>query len=292
MAAVATAPTYAGLLSDAEVVFRAAGVATPRLDAEVLLAMAMAADRAALYARLPEPVPSDIEERFLSAVVRRQGREPVAYITGMREFWSLPFAVTPAVLVPRPETELLVESVLRVLARRAGATVCDVGTGSGCVAVAVARAVPAARVVAIDISPEALQVARQNAAALGVSTRVTYTCHDLFEGLRPDTHFDVIVSNPPYVSQQEPLPPELGWEPTVAREAGADGLDVIRRLVDAAAIRLRDGGWLIMEFGVGQEASVRAYATAAGLQIQSVVDDLAGIARVLIARLPLAAPRN
>jgi release factor glutamine methyltransferase len=285
-AEVASPPSLAGLLNEAEALLHAAGVSTPRLDAEVLLAAALRADRAALYTRLRQTVPADARSTFEALLERRRRREPVAYIVGVREFWSLPIRVTPAVLVPRPETELLVESVVD-LARHGGvASAWDVGTGSGCIAVALARELPRARILATDASPAALEVARENAAALGVAPRVDFACADLGEALRAERSFDVVVSNPPYLAEGDPVPAELAWEPASALAAGSDGLAVIRRLVRQAASRLRGGGALVMEMGLGQEAAARRLAQEAGFAGVSVRADYAGIPRVLIARAP------
>jgi release factor glutamine methyltransferase len=277
----AAAPTYAARLREADAELRDAGVPTARLDAEVLLCWAMSAGRAAVYAGLRDEVSPRTDERFAAALARRARREPLAYITGVREFWSLPFAVTPAVLIPRPETELLVETV--VAANRGGPLlVCDLGTGSGCIAVAIARALPAARVIALDVDPQALAVARRNVLAHGVADRVELVRADAAEALQCTGRFDVVVSNPPYVTDSERLAPELEYEPRHALRSGADGLDLIRRLIAAAPALLRPGGQLVMEIGHGQEGPVRRLAAAAGLEGVSVEPDLAGAPRALI----------
>lgn len=280
MQEVAVERTAADLLRDAAAELAASGVSTPRLDAEVLLGAALGVSRAGLYARLPDVPPGEAAVRFAAAMRRRARREPVAYITGVREFWSLPFAVTPAVLIPRPETELLVEAVRATGAR----AVCELGTGSGCIAVAVARELPAANVVATDCSVEALTVARRNAATFGVGPRVRFVAGDLFAALDPEARFDAVVSNPPYVPETAVLAPELGWEPAGALRGGSDGLAVIRRLVAEAPARLRKNGWLIVEFGDGQAETVRALAEAAGFESVRLQPDLAGVPRVLVAR--------
>ncbi len=272
--------TYAARLRAAEAELRDAGVPTPRLDAEVLLCWAAGAGRAALYARLRDEVAPQVEERFAAALARRARREPVAYVTGVREFWSLSFAVTPAVLIPRPETELLVETVVAASGRRP-ALVCDLGTGSGCIAVAIAHALPAARVIAVDIDPRALAVARRNVLAHRVADRVELVRADGMDTLRAG-RFDVVVSNPPYVTTTERLPPELEYEPRHALRSGVDGLDLIRRLVAATPALLRPGGRLVMELGRGQEGAVRRLAAAAGFGEVSVEPDLAGVPRALI----------
>ena len=325
MDAARTLPLHAELLEAGAARLRAAGIDTARLDAEVLLARAMEGDRAGLYARLRTASSERVETRFAALVERRARREPIAYITGVQEFWSLRFAVTPAVLIPRPETELLVEIVcrlsrgaeawggaracggaevrrcegaqdpagqmpthLRTFApphlRTAVSSICDVGTGSGCIAVALACELPTARVVAVDVSPDALAVAARNAAAHGVAERITCAQGDLFDALDPVTRFEVIVSNPPYLSPGECVAPELAFEPPTALAGGADGLAVIRRLLTVAPQRLRAGGWLVMELGRGQDAAVYPAARAAGFAHVSIEPDLAGIPRALVAR--------
>jgi release factor glutamine methyltransferase len=294
------------LLIQAQAVLGTAGVATPRLDAEVLLADAMQVGRAALYARLREPVAPAVCENFAAAVERRARREPVAYITGVREFWSLPFLVTRDVLIPRPETELLVEVVCDLLrpslsnsvaalplhkvrrgegrgegSNSASPLVCDIGTGSGCIAVSLARELPHAHVVATDLSAAALEVARRNARAHGVESRITFVQSDLFVGIDPAARFDLIVSNPPYVAVDEDADAETEWEPTLALRAGAQGLDVVRDLLREAPSRLRADGCLVMEFGYGQAEALASLARSAGFGSVEIRPDLAGMARVL-----------
>jgi release factor glutamine methyltransferase len=295
--ALATA-TYVELLRDGESRLGSAGVTTARLDAELLLAMAADTDRSGLYVRLHQSVPNGVGRRFSSLIDRRVRREPLAYITGVQEFWSLPFAVTPAVLIPRPETELLVEIVCRLApaaTRQRGAgevvasdprglRICDVGTGSGCIAVALARELPEASIVATDVSADALAVAAANAASHGVAGRIAFAHGDLFAALSDAAHFDVIVSNPPYLAPGDAVSPELAFEPRAALAADVDGLRVIRRLIDAAAQRLRRGGWLVMEIGRDQQARAQALACAAGWSSVAVEPDLAGIPRALVAQ--------
>jgi release factor glutamine methyltransferase len=316
MDAATAIATAADLLRAATVRLSAAHIATARLDAEVLLALAMKTDRTGLYARLSHPVTPQVEERFVACVDRRARREPIAYITGVQEFWSLPYTVSRDVLIPRPETELLVETVIRLVkscggaeVRRCGGnsklasefpnhlrtsapphlrtsswSICDVGTGSGCLAVTLAHELPGARVTAIDTSAAALAVAARNAAAHGVGDRIVFTQCDLFDALDPGVCFDVIVSNPPYCRPGDLLSPEVAFEPSSAVAAGADGLGVIRRLLAAAPARLRPRGWLVMEFGQGQDAQVTRLAREAGLADIEINTDLAGIPRALIAR--------
>jgi release factor glutamine methyltransferase len=256
----------------------------PRLDAEVLLCAALSVDRAALYTRLSEPAADAVNGRFEVLLSRRLRREPLAYITGVQEFWSLPFAVTPGVLIPRPETELLVETVVELSAGRVSPLICEIGTGSSCVAVALARELPTAWIVATDISAEALAVARRNAAAHGVESRIDFVLSDLYGGFRERRKFEFVVSNPPYVSSEDALSPELAWEPRSALLAGTDGLEVIRPLLHGAARRLAPDGWLVMEFGCGQVEAVQGLAADAGFRPISVRSDLAGIPRALLAQ--------
>jgi release factor glutamine methyltransferase len=277
------------LLRHAETVLSACGIPTPRLDAEVLLAHAMRTERSGVFARLADRVDPLVAEHFTALLERRRRREPVAYITGYKEFHSLQFAVTPAVLIPRPETEHVVDAVCEMLGTQTGARVCEVGTGSGCIAIALACDLPRVRVVATDLSRTALDVARANARAHGVGERVRFVASDLFDGVGRAVRFDAIVSNPPYLCPGDLVSPEVAWEPRMAFGAGADGLAVVRRLLAAAPERLAPGGALVMEFGRGQADAIVALVTAAGFATVAVRDDLAGIPRVLTARRPPAA---
>ena len=229
--------------------FASKGIDTARLDAELLLAFALGVDRLRLYLDFEKPVLDEERARF-RALVRRRGEErvPVAYLTGVREFWSLPLAVTPDVLIPRPDTETLVEAVLaRVRRRDAALAVLDVGTGSGAIALALAREWPAAQLTATDVSDAALAVARKNAEALGLADRVRFASGDGFAALA-DERFDVIVSNPPYVPEADAagLAPELGHEPALALFTPGDGSALLRRLAREAPARLAPGGLLAL----------------------------------------------
>lgn len=204
---------------------------------------------------------------------RRRDGEPVAYILGRKEFYGLPLAVTPAVLIPRPETELLVELALK----RDFSTVLDLGTGSGAVALAIKKHRPAARMVAVDASAAALQVAKRNGAALGLD--VDWRHGRWFSPLAAEG-FDLIASNPPYVAAGDPHLAELRHEPATALISGADGLDAIREIVAAAPRHLARGGWLLLEHGIGQDLAVRALLERAGLEDLRTWPDLAGIPRV------------
>jgi len=227
---------------------------------------------------------------FRSLIARRASREPLQYLTGVQEFWSLAFRVTPAVLIPRPETEGIVAAFLS-LRRSPSPLVLDIGTGSGCLAVVAAHETPGARVHASDISEEALAVARDNAAAHGVAGRLELRRGDLFaphRGRGLEGRVDFILSNPPYLSEDElrrAQPEVRDFEPRAALLAGADGLDVHRRLAAEAADFLAAGGRLIAEIGLGQEGAARAlYDRHPRLEVVAVESDLAGIPRVLVAR--------
>ena len=282
-------PTLEERLSTARRRLVAAGIdeRDVALDAEVLARHALGWDRARYLTRARDPVPPGFDERFEPLVGRRCRREPVAQITGSREFWGLDFEVTPDVLVPRPESELLVETALALLVDRAMPwDVADVGTGSGCLAIALALELRRARVTATDLSSAALAVARRNATRHGVADRVSF--HDT-RGLdgRPG-HYDLVVSNPPYVPEPEmaTLAPEIArYEPASALCGGPDGLDPARELVPAAAARLRPGAWLVMEIGVGQDAAVTAVvARQPVLSLVEIRTDLRGIPRAAVIR--------
>lgn len=285
MIAVSTQPTVLALLLEGEAAFEREGIPTARLDAEVLLAAAMSVTRAGLYARLHDAVGENALARYRAAVERRRRREPVAYITGCKEFFSLAFRVTPAVLIPRPETELLVEKAVGFLADHPAPQVCDVGTGSGCIAVATACSLPRATLVATDLSAAALQVADFNARRHGVIERMRLVACDLLCGFAPCPRFDLIVSNPPYLAAGDAVLPEVEWEPRQALAGGADGLEVIRRLLPQAPPYLRNPGALIMEIGEGHASAVLALALEAGFEWGRIALDLAGRPRVLIAGL-------
>ena len=264
-------------------------VEAPRLEAQILLAHVMGCPRIELIAR-SDDLPSDDERaRFKDLIRRRVDGTPVAYLVGHREFYSLPFEVSPAVLIPRPDTETLVLGALDRLKGLADPAVLDLGTGSGCVAVAVARwGKPAPRVVAVDVSPDALAVAGRNATKNGVGDRVTFLVGDLFVPVPADARFDLIVSNPPYISPAElaTLAPEVrDHEPLLALDGGPDGLQFYRRIGADAGRFLRPGGSLLVEVGHTQDAAVRAlFAGQADLEVGSTLKDMGGRLRVVTAR--------
>jgi release factor glutamine methyltransferase len=258
-------------LDSALVALNAAGVDTPRLDAEVLLAHALGVDRARLVIE-PDLEVAGVQARWFRDAVRRRAvdREPVAYIVGRKGFRHIELEVDPRVLVPRPETELLVEVAHEL---PDGARVVDVGTGSGAVALAVKHERPDLRVTGTDASGAALELARANGERLGL--QVEWVRCDLFEG-----EFDAVLANPPYVEEGTRLPPELAHEPREALFAGGDGLDVVRRLVERAA----GVETLAIEVGDGQADAVATLARAAGFTTVAKRRDLAGIERVVVAR--------
>lgn len=270
---------------------RAGGSRSPRLDAELLLAAALGVDRSALF-RAPERVlTADEEERFAGYLRRREAHEPVAYIRGRRAFRTLDLEVTRDVLIPRPETETLVEVALEALAAGAAPEplVLDVGTGSGCIALALAAENAFVRVVATDVDPAALEVAGRNAARHGLESRVEFLAGDLFAGLPDGSRFDLIVANPPYVPAEEyaALEPNVReYEPRLALWGGDDGLDVYRRLVPGAATRLRAGGVLAVEVGAGEAAAVGGLFADAGFGAVAQRADLGGTPRVVWAAHP------
>ena len=266
-------PAIGGALGAATARLTAAGVDSPRLDAEVLLAFVLGVDRGRLVIGRDEALEAGAAERFEAAVVRRVAREPVAYITGRREFRRLSLLVDRRVLIPRPETELLVEVGLGL---PAGARVVDVGTGSGAVALALKDERPDLVVQGVDVSADAVDVARANAVSLGLD--VAFAVGDLLDGV---TGVDAVLANLPYVAAGASLPPEITrYEPPGALFAGADGLDVIRRLV--AAVSGPTVGLLALEIGPEQADEVSQLLWDAGLAEVGVRDDLAGLARVVV----------
>jgi release factor glutamine methyltransferase len=263
-------------LDSAVIALTAAGCETPRLDAELLLAAAMGVDRAAIVADPARPIEPDAARRFMEYAARRREREPVAYILGVKGFRSIELAVDPRVLIPRPETEHLVDAVLDL---PSGARVCDVGTGSGAIALALKSERPDLRVVATDASADALEVAGANARRLGLDVELHHG--DLLADVRGP--LDVIVSNPPYVEDGAELAPEIvRYEPALALRAGPDGLDVIRRLLPAAGAT--EATVVALEIGAGQAGAVGALMREAGFGDVDVVRDLAGHERVLVGR--------
>jgi len=293
------------------------GVPTARLDAEVLLAYVLGLSRASVYARLQDVISEADVQRFHQLLHRRQQREPLQYITGVQEFWSLEFHVTPYVLIPRPETELVVETALHLLGEKQKAKmknppsdsglwtldprpltpgswllapkILDVGTGSGCIAIALAKEIPSAEIWATDLSSAALAVAQDNARRHGVTERLHFLHGDLFTPLRDQQFsFDLIVSNPPYIIHDDlvDLQPEVrDWEPQRALDGGPDGLNFYRRLLTESPNYLRTSGWLILEIGHGQATAILQIAQQQSqLTASSCLLDYEGHERVVAAQ--------
>jgi release factor glutamine methyltransferase len=253
------------------------------VDVDVYVRTILRWDKAMLVTRLREPSPDGLEPRFSEWISRRECREPTAYILGTREFWGRDFLVTPAVLVPRPETEFIVEEAIPLVQDIAVPRVADIGTGSGILAVTLAAELPAAEVVATDLSGDALEVARQNATRLGVADRVTFIKTSYLDNI--DGIFDLVVANPPYVRDGDKiaLSRDVRHEPEVALFGGPDGLRDVGGVLDAAVQAVKPGGWFVMEFGYGQEDDVRRLVGArASLRLQRIRDDLQGIARTAV----------
>jgi release factor glutamine methyltransferase len=267
--------------------FESKSIETPRLDAEILIAHALGIQRVMLYARFDQPLSSEERTRIRELVARRGRGEPIAYITGTREFHSLDFEVTPDVLIPRPDTETLVEIAIACAKSMEAPVIADVGTGSGAIAVTIAKHVPAARIYALDRSRAACAVAERNVKKHGVEAQVTLLESDLFGALPADATLDLIAANLPYI----PTAAIAGlmrsvrdFEPISALDGGPEGLDLIQRLVLSLPARLRSGGIALLEIGHDQASRVRRLLEAAGLGEVMVHRDLAGLDRVVEAR--------
>jgi release factor glutamine methyltransferase len=264
--------------------FRARGVDAPRLDAELLLSRALGATRIQLVVDSKRPLTADELTRFRELVKRRRAREPVSYILGEREFYGRPFRVDRRVLVPRPDSEALIEAALRrtvhvSLSMRA----LDLCTGSGCIAITLARERPTSRVLGVDVSDDALAVARDNALRLG-AYNAAFARGDLFAALGPGARFDLVTANPPYIPASDiaGLEPEVrDFEPRLALDGGADGLDVIRRIVAAAPEHLVPEGVLAVEVGAGEAGEVAPLFAAAGFEHVAIGRDYGQVERVV-----------
>lgn len=256
---------------------------SPRLDAEVLLAHILNVPRIALYTRFDEVASDETRARYRQLVKQRVEGTPVAYLVGFKEFYNLRFAVSPAVLIPRPETELVVLEAIRLAKTMPTPRVVDVGTGSGIMAITLARYVPAAEVTAIDLSPDALAVAQQNAQTLGVASRIRFLQGDLLAPVAGEM-FDLVISNPPYIASE--VMPTLSesvkkYEPYMALDGGPGGLQVIERLATQAHERLKPGGYLVLEIGYDQGKTVPDRLNKLGYQSVHVQIDHAGHPRIV-----------
>jgi release factor glutamine methyltransferase len=262
---------------------RKAGVPEARREAGSLLAFVLNKDRTFILAHADAAISEDEVVRFQDVLDSRARGEPAQYIMGRQEFYGLEFEVTTDVLIPRPETELLVESALKLVSKVSPVSICDVGTGSGCIAVTLLSQLPMARAVASDVSPAALEVAKRNAARHVITDRIEFVLSDCFASLTQQ-HFDLIVSNPPYVAEGAvaTLQREVrDYEPRMALTAGADGLDVIRRLVSQATGFLKPGGHLLFEIGFDQHEAVGALIDSETWELLDVHQDLQGIPRIV-----------
>jgi len=284
-----------------------AGVGSPRMNAEVLLMFTMGIDRAYMYAHPERELSAEECMRYEQALAERSRGVPAQYITGHQEFWGMDFVVSPAVLIPRPETEHVIEKVLALVKRendsgrqtansvptavstvKGGIRVVDVGTGSGCIAIVLANELPDTNIYATDISSAALDLARANAERHQLGSRIQFRQADLLDGL-PSQSFDLVVSNPPYVGESEGDQVQLEvrkFEPRNAVFAGHTGLEVIQRLVPAAGATLKPGGWLVMEISGTIMAGVEGLL--AGWSQVEIMNDLQGIPRVVTAKKPSA----
>ncbi|MFO1519399.1 MAG: peptide chain release factor N(5)-glutamine methyltransferase [bacterium] len=284
--------------------FQSRGIESARLDAELILAHALGLSRIQLYTQFDRPLNSEELQKVKGLVKRRAQREPLAYLLGSKEFYSLEFKVSPAVLIPRPETELLVEEGIRLLQNptippfskggQGGFEILDIGTGSGCIAVALAKHLAEAQTWAVDASQAALEIAAENARKHGVEGRIHFLAWDVLNGdwKGPAEPFDLIVTNPPYVSSTilPRLAPELQFEPKMALEAGPKGLDLYPAILGFAFSHLKPGGWLLAEMGEEQGGDLLEISRQKGFASVDILKDLAGKPRVLRAKRPFDSP--
>lgn len=279
--------TIAQTLNAAAKTLGAAGVDSPRLNADLLLAEVLGRSRTSLIADATGPVPEELQARFLALIHRRCQREPLQHILGEAHFYGLVFKVTPDVLVPRPETELLVERAVEFLRGRSEPMVFDFGAGSGCIPISIAKAVPESRVWSADISGAALVIARFNAGKNEVADRVQFLQGDGFGGLEPGRRFDLITSNPPYIptADLKELQPEVReFDPVLALDGGTDGLVFLRRLAGEAGGWLKPDGKLMIELGHDQSTAVTSLFENEMWIVEAILDDYSRIPRILIAR--------
>jgi release factor glutamine methyltransferase len=276
-------PEVRRLLEEAAKRLDAAGIDRPVFEAQLLLGVALGLTRLDVLRGPGSPVTDVQRLRFKKLVDQRVARVPLAYLRGTQEFYGLEFEVSPDVLVPRPETELLVEYAVEALSGQPGATLVDVGTGSGCIAVVASVHLPNARAIAIDRSGEALKVALRNAHRHGMAARIQFVCGDMLDAIR-GAHAEMIVSNPPYIPSKEvdQLQPEVrDHEPRLALDGGTTGLDFHTRLIAGARRVLKPGGWIGIEVAMGQAPTVLELLTNAGFRNVRAKKDLAGIERMV-----------
>jgi release factor glutamine methyltransferase len=279
--------TIAQTLKEASEQLRAASVVNDLLDAQTLLAEALGRDRTYLIINFNQQLSEEVLSKYQAMIRRRAAHEPVQYITGRQAFFGLDFEVTPDVLIPRPETELIVEETIRLAQQHTtlNPVIVDVCAGSGCIAVSLARELNDARVIASDISIPALRVARRNATRHGLEHQVLFVASDLLDALAEECFADFILSNPPYVSEEEmpTLQSEVrDWEPRLALTDSADGLSLYRRLLKDASSRLKPGGHLICEMGYTQSESIAGMVDRQVWAEPRLLDDLQGIPRTIV----------
>ena len=279
--------TIGSALQHTRTALQAAGIESAALDARLLVAAALETRIETVTAWPERAVPAEAAARLARLLRRRTAREPMAYILGRREFWSLDFTVTPATLTPRPDSETLIEAVLDSLTdRQAPLRLVDFGTGTGCLLLALLSELPGAGGIGIDRDPATLEVARMNAERLGLAGRVSFAQGDWGQGSA--SVFDIVISNPPYIPTSDiaALAPELRYEPLLALDGGPDGLDAYRALVPDAARLLKPWGLVALEVGAGQAPAVESLLRAAGFASIETRADLAGIGRCVMAHAP------
>jgi release factor glutamine methyltransferase len=259
---------------------------SPRLDAEILLGFVLGVSRTALIVRGADPISAETQAAYDELIARRAQGTPVAYLTGTREFWSLELDVTPDVLVPRPETEILVELALGLLPQDLPLSVLDLGTGSGAIALAIASERPLVRVTGVDVSERALSVARANSRKLGLM-QIRWHAGSWFQAVR-DRRFDMIVANPPYVASNDPALERLAAEPALALTCGPTGLEAFESIIDAAAQYLNPGGWLLLEHGNAQADDVARMLERRGFDRIRSHADYSGNARVTLGTIQIS----
>ncbi|MEZ6143452.1 MAG: peptide chain release factor N(5)-glutamine methyltransferase [Zavarzinella sp.] len=279
--------TIQRLLTWTEDYFRNRGVEQPRLEAQILLAHTLGCSKIDLYVRFSELASDSIRQQYRELIRRRTEGTPIAYLVGEKEFFSLKFHVSPAVLIPRPDTEVLVMEALRLIDAKKPAQILDMGTGSGCIAVTLAKSLPLAHLQAIDLSLDALEVAKGNAALHSVGDRLQFLHGDWWQAVSPDATFDLIATNPPYISEAEWTEVDAGvknFEPTMALLAPPDGLRFYRSLATDAAAHLHHGGHLLAEIGYQQGIAVKElFAAQPEWANIRILKDFSGNDRVLAA---------
>jgi len=279
--------TIASALQEGATILAHAGVVDASRDARALLAHAISHDFSYLLAHGSDSLTKKEDDLFNTFIARRAGHEPLQYIKGYQEFFKLDFEVTPDVLIPRPETELIVETALELLRKVSAPVIADIGTGSGCIAISLLHELPQAQAVATDVSPAALRVAQRNAEKHGVADRLTLIESDCFSAVDSHARFSLIASNPPYVADQEldTVAPEVrNYEPRAALTCGGDGLNVIRRLLAEAPHFLESGSYFVFEIGFEQSEPVKGLIRHRVWQLLEIRADLQGIPRTVVLR--------